>query len=112
MKEMGLRSDVRIPEVYHFFERDRQTYIVMEYIEGETVKQRLRNSTDDRSLVYSKVAAALDQLLSITPPPNLPNLGPIGGGPIYHFFFADNVSDIEYDSVDKLQQQVNSVMIQ
>jgi len=110
MAEMGLGTDARIPEVYRFFERDRQTYIIMEYIDGETVKQRLQNSTDDPSLIYSKVSDALNQLLSITAPQNLPCLGPIGGGPIHHLFFMDYVSAIEYDTVEKLEQHVNAIL--
>ena len=109
MDDMGLESGARIPEVYRFFERDGQTYIVMEYIDGETVKQRLQGSIDDRSLIYSKASDALNQLLSITPPKNLPYLGPIGGGPVHHLFFVDYVSATGYDSVEGLQQHVNSV---
>jgi aminoglycoside phosphotransferase (APT) family kinase protein len=98
----------RIPEVYRFFVREGVTYIVMEYIEGETATQRCMRSADPRS-VYNKLSDVLNQLLSITPPTTLPSLGPIGGGPVHHFFFADNVSAIEYDSVRTLEQQINSV---
>jgi len=98
----------RIPEVYRFFVREGVTYIIMEYIEGETATRRCMRSADSRS-VCNKLSDALNQLLNITPPTTLPNLGPIGGGLVHHFFFADNVSAVEYDSVRTLEQQINSV---
>jgi serine/threonine protein kinase len=38
------RSTVSVPQVYHWFQRDDRMYIIMEYIEGESLKQYLKDN--------------------------------------------------------------------
>ena len=46
-------SGTKAPEIYHAFECDGQTYIVVEYGNGEDVDARLRRSlTEGRNWIY------------------------------------------------------------
>jgi serine/threonine protein kinase len=102
-------SGVKAPEIYRAFECERQTYIVMEYVDGETVGALLRGSSAEKSnWIYDQVAKAITQLLHV-PVPSGSHPGPVGGGCIQHYFFRDYVAPKEYDSVGELQRHINKV---
>ena len=90
---------VRVPKVYHAFERGQFGYIVMEYIDGSGCK----NSD------APQVAAVVECLIRIKGPTTAP--GPIGGGPITHRFFVEWESPVTYDTVEVLEKRVNGVRI-
>ena len=103
-------SGVKVPEIYHAFQSGCQTYIVMEYVDGETVGSQLRGSSMERkNWIYHQIAKAITQLLRV-PVPSDSRPGPVGGGCIQHHFFRDNVAPKEYDSVDELQRHINKVL--
>ena len=102
-------SLVKVPEIYHAFECEGQTYIVMEYVDGETVGAQLdRSSAETRDTIYDQMAKAISQLLRV-PIPSNQRPGPVGGGCIQHYFFQDDVAVQEYQSVDQLQHHINRV---
>ena len=102
-------SGVKVPEIYHAFECEGQTYMVMEYVDGETVGSQLRGSSvETRNWIYDQVAKAITRLLHV-PVPIGSRPGPVGGGCIQHHFFQDNVAPKEYDSVGELQRHINKV---
>lgn len=105
----GSGSSVKVPEIYHAFECEDQTYIVMEYVHGKTVGAWLRDSSGEtRDWVYDQVAKAINQLLRV-PVPSGSRPGPVGGGCIQHYFFRDKVAPKEYNSVSDLQNHINRV---
>lgn len=63
-------SGAKVPEIYHAFGCEEQTYIVMEYVRGKTVGAWLRDSSsaETRDWVYDQVAEAIEQLLRVPVP--------------------------------------------
>jgi hypothetical protein len=86
----------KIPEIYRAFEAGGRTYIVMEYIDIVSYA-----SDEER-------ANAVAQLVNIEHPSSAV-LGPIGGGPLKHIFFADCEAPRQYSTVDEIQTYVNNV---
>jgi hypothetical protein len=101
---------VRVPEIYRAFKRDRATYIFMEYIDGQTVRERLLGDQACRDQIYDQVATALYRLLTIRVPQES-RPGPIGGGLIQHCFFYDFTACKEFASVPDLQNYINLVLL-
>ncbi|KAL0578480.1 hypothetical protein V5O48_003529 [Marasmius crinis-equi] len=88
----------RIPKVYQAFKSGYRGYIVMEYIDGsECIASDI-----------PQVAAVVECLIGIKGPTAVP--GPVGGGPIVHSFFVEWTSDLEYDTVQELEQHVNGIL--
>ncbi|KAG8975208.1 hypothetical protein FRB90_009581, partial [Tulasnella sp. 427] len=94
---------LRAPRVYDTFSIDTRTrpvgYIIMEYIDAPHCTNK------DVDLV----AQAVQTLISIKGPTSAP--GPIGGGPVVHTFFVDElISPFTYDTVEELQQHINGIL--
>jgi hypothetical protein len=88
---------VRIPKVYHAFERAGFGYIVMEYIGGP--------ACDDSDAL--QVAAPVECLIRVIGPTTAP--GPVGRGLITHRFFVEWKSSVTYNTVQALEKHVNGV---
>jgi hypothetical protein len=86
----------KIPEIYRAFETRGRTYIVMECIDIVSY------ASDE------KRANIVAQLVSIEPPSGAA-LGPIGGGPVKHCFFADSEALRQYSTVDEMQAYISNV---
>ena len=86
-------------------------YIVMEYIQGQTIYELLRDFPEglleDK---FDRIFKAIDALLSIQIPPDVAP-GPVGGGTIKHPIFKDGTASTEYRSVDELQQHIHKVRL-
>jgi len=108
LNETTPASGVKAPEVYLAFEYDDETYIVMEYIHGQTAAELLRDRSK-RDWIYDLVAKAVTDLIEI-PVPEDARPGPVGGGYIHHWFFRDNDAPREYASIDELQHHINKVL--
>jgi len=90
---------VRAPRVYLAFTWCGFGYIVTEYIDGQIC------GDSDIPLV----AAAVQSLITIQNSTSTP--GPVGGGLIEHPFFVDRTSSIWCESVEELQDHMNSVSV-
>ncbi len=102
-------SGVKAPEIYRAFACGSWCYLVMEYIDGQTVGKLLQGSSaEKKEWIYDQVAKAICQLLQV-PVPSGSRPGPVGGGHIQHYFSRDHVAAWEYDSVDDLQRHINKV---
>ncbi|KAJ2922600.1 hypothetical protein H1R20_g14501, partial [Candolleomyces eurysporus] len=93
-------SVVRVPRVYYAFRYKDHGYILMQHIEGQDCTEE---DTD-------AVALVVKRLWAITPSPTVSAPGPVGGGPIFHRFFANHCSAVRYNSVAELQEHVNNVL--
>ncbi|KAG8955869.1 hypothetical protein FRC04_006316 [Tulasnella sp. 424] len=96
-------ADVRVPRVYDAFSMAYPDwpigYIVMEYIDAPDCTNR------DVKLV----AQAVQTLISVRGPSSAP--GPVGGGPVVHWFFVDErTSPFTYETVEELQQHINGIL--
>ncbi|KAH8762967.1 kinase-like domain-containing protein [Hyaloscypha finlandica] len=109
LNETTPASGVKAPEVYLAFEYDDETYIVMEYIHGQTAAELLRDRSK-RDWIYDLVAKAVTDLIEI-PVPEDARPGPVGGGYIHHWFFRDNDAPREYASIDELQHHINKMLV-
>ena len=109
-KQMMDVSNVNAPEIYYAFECEGQTYIIMEYVNGQTVGTLLQDSLTDKHWIYDQVAKAVSQLLRV-PVPEGSRPGPVGGGYAQHCFFRGEVAPKEYASVDELQRYINKVLL-
>ncbi|CUA77050.1 hypothetical protein RSOLAG22IIIB_12511 [Rhizoctonia solani] len=89
---------VLIPRVYLAFQYKGAGYIAMEYIPGNDCSQ------DD----VDAIAVAVKRLGSVDSPTRSP--GPVGGGMITHRFFYDHQSDIQYNSLQDLQEHINNIL--
>lgn len=102
-------SGPKVPEVYRSFERGGQCYIVMEFVDGETVKEYLRDSSaETKRWIYDQVANAMRQILEV-PVPFGSRPGPVGGGFFYNDLFKCHEAPTEYQSIDRLQRHINKV---
>jgi hypothetical protein len=109
MKKEQSGSGVKAPEIYHAFQDELKTYIVMEHIDGETVGARLRGSSaETKNWIFNQVAKAINQLLAVRVPIHS-HPGPVGGGLIQNHFFRGNRAPKEYESIFDLQDHINKV---
>ena len=105
----GSGTGLNAAEVYRAFECEGQAYVVMEYIDGQTVGALLRSSSaEKKNWIYDHVAKAINQLLQVPVPSGSPP-GPVGGGCVKHYIFQDQVSPKAYESVGDLQRHINKV---
>ena len=51
---------VSVPKIYHWFERDGRTYILMKFIDCETLPQHLKNNPSERDKWDNAIAAAVE----------------------------------------------------
>jgi serine/threonine protein kinase len=73
------RSTASVPQVYHWFQRDDRMYIIMEYIEGESLKQYLKDNPSQLERWDDAVCEAIRSLWGF-PVPDDAKPGPLGGG--------------------------------
>ncbi|KAH8824855.1 hypothetical protein DL96DRAFT_1530674 [Flagelloscypha sp. PMI_526] len=100
-------SIVCVPKVYLIFSHGRIRYIVMQFVEGETIgERRSTNMGKYREEDVQAVVAAVKRLTALKMPPGTPP-GPIGGGTIGHDFFNECRSTLVYPTVKHLQRQIN-----
>ncbi|EDR15387.1 uncharacterized protein LACBIDRAFT_321179 [Laccaria bicolor S238N-H82] len=92
-------TTVRAPRVYIAFTWKRFGFIVSELIYGKQCE-----SSDD-----VLISDAVKTLISI-PSPDSRKPGPVGGGLIGHPFFCHRLADIEYESVEDLEDHVNGIL--
>jgi hypothetical protein len=107
--EMNPAPGVKAPEVYFAFEYEGETYIVMEYVHGQTVAELLRDPSNSANWIYDVVTKAVTHLVGI-PVPSDARPGPAGGEHVHHWFFRDNDAPTEYPSIDELQNHINKVV--
>jgi hypothetical protein len=105
----------KIPQIYHAFERvdpavGKVTYIVMEYVHGQTLETAMKSSGQDRNAILDRVANVVDQLVKI-PAPSPLRVGPVQRGKIHHSIFTDDGAAENYRSVAHLQNHFNKVFI-
>ncbi|EEQ35141.1 uncharacterized protein MCYG_07960 [Microsporum canis CBS 113480] len=105
---LRLRSPVAVPAVYHAFEADYVTYIVMEYIHGRTGTQILESTSvpAEREAVYRHMAAGVQELLRIPIPPKAPPSA-FDNGVFSHIMFLDLEAPRRYQNTDQLEQHLN-----
>ncbi|TDL19625.1 hypothetical protein BD410DRAFT_434290 [Rickenella mellea] len=101
---------VHVPAVYLAFMADGRGYIVMEFVPGLTVAQRLSEPGADAKNMYQAVGRAVQQLIAHRAPTGTTQPGPVGGGCIRHDFFPDRESAIAYPTVGVLQEHVNRIL--
>lgn len=112
-------SPVRVPVVYYAFVENPNlswTYIVMEYIRGDTVgslESKARESPPEQSRetldgLLRRVAFALDEFLRIPVPPGTPPAS-VSRWNIRHPIFQDCVAPRPYENVEQLEQHFNMV---
>lgn len=92
-------TTVRAPRVYIAFTWKRFGFIVSEFIYGQQCE-----SSDD-----VLISDAVKTLINIQSPDSR-KPGPVGGGLIEHPFFCHRLSDIEYESVEDLEDHVNGIL--
>ena len=101
---------IRIPNIYRVFSKKQSVYIVMEYVQGETVKELLeKESVDTLQECYDQIAKAIRLFLSIPIHTTIP--GPVGGGMIRHPLFKDTIASINYSSIADLQAHLKAVTL-
>ncbi|KAL2278619.1 hypothetical protein FJTKL_14338 [Diaporthe vaccinii] len=99
-----------IPEIYRTFQNDDRVFIVMDYIDGKTLRQLQEQQDWDskKETFINDIARAIQLLMSIQPPPGQ-KPGPVGGGHIRHPLFKDDSAFGEYSSVEELEKHLNKV---
>lgn len=104
-----LGSSVRAPSVYYAFYFDYRTFIVMEYIPGETVGQRLEKANEaEKEDIISKVVLGISELHRI-PVPEGSRPAAIDGYKIRHTLFDEQQAPRHYENVDQLEEHLNLV---
>jgi serine/threonine protein kinase len=105
----GDRSIVSIPEVYHWFQRDGRTYILMEFIEGEGLAQYLKSNPSQSDKWDAAVSAAVKNLWEF-PVPKDAKPGPLGGGmptgPLWSLWRGFSVNQT-FQSMEELESWIN-----
>ncbi|XP_006463809.1 hypothetical protein AGABI2DRAFT_120611 [Agaricus bisporus var. bisporus H97] len=89
-----------IPEVVHFFHRDRLAYLVMKNI----------NLTPPPEDFHERVAQAIQWLRDCPAPPDGARIGPVGSGPAYHELFRDIKAPLEFSSAMALERYLNKAI--
>ncbi|KAF7558496.1 hypothetical protein G7046_g5667 [Stylonectria norvegica] len=105
------RQGIYIPEIYRIVYVGGWTYIIMEYVRGQTLAALMEDWPSFVKIsqpYYDKIRAALLLLLSF-PVPEDATPGPYGGGLIRHPLFKYYRASIKYDSVDMLEKHMNKV---
>src|SRR5271168_4813366 len=100
------RSIISIPEVYHWFQRDGRTYILMEFIEGEDLGQYLKRNPSQSEKWDAAVFAAVKNLWEF-PVPKDAKPGPLGGGMLSSPFWGQYPVDQTFQSMEELESWMN-----
>ena len=75
------RAGIHVPKIYRVIEAAATVYIVMEYVNGKTLKELLEEgvSHDQLQEYYKQIAKAIKLFISIKVPDGV-TPGPVGGG--------------------------------
>jgi len=97
---------VSVPKIYYWFERDRRTYILMKFIDCETLPQHLKNNPSERDKWDNAIVAAVEHLRSFpvhedTKPSPLARGIPVGP------FFAEYDVNRTFESQEELERWIN-----
>ncbi|KAL5331280.1 hypothetical protein ACEPPN_000810 [Leptodophora sp. 'Broadleaf-Isolate-01'] len=101
------RAGIRVPKIYRVLEKASTRYIIMEYVQGQTLDELLDQDIL-HDLHFNQISKAIKLFLSFEVPVNA-TPGPIGGGIIRHPLFKDAIASIEYASVNALQGHVQAL---
>lgn len=104
------RSTVSVPQVYHYFQRDDRMYIIMEYIEGENLKQYLKDNPSQPERWDDAVCEAIRGLWRL-PVPDDAKPGPLEEGmptgPLWGEFFS---TDHKFQTKEDLENWINGML--
>lgn len=96
---IGTSAAIRIPEIYAVFGVSDRLYLIMELIQTDHIASDIQR------------ARAISDIVSIEVPINI-GPGPIGGGRIHmRIFWDDQISDVDYPSIQDLEGHLNRVCI-
>ena len=120
-------SSARAPAVYYAFQYNYTIYSVMEYIQGKTAEEALKELDSQAKAgedegkrtkedshqeamngILEKVALGLNELHRIPIPPGQ-RPAAVSGGPIRHCLFDEQEVPRHYESVDHLELHLNTV---
>ncbi|KAH6714389.1 hypothetical protein BKA61DRAFT_575161 [Leptodontidium sp. MPI-SDFR-AT-0119] len=87
------RAGIRVPKIYRVLEEASTRYIIMEYVQGQTLNELLDQDIL-HDLHFNQISKAIKLFLSFEVPVNA-TPGPIGGGIIRHPLFKDAIASIE-----------------
>lgn len=113
----NIESLVRVPAIYYACQEKTtwETYIVMEYIGGDTVNSLIMKSHESpgqaqeiQEALYRRVAFALEEFLRIPVPSESPPAS-VSGVLIRHPLFRDHEAPRAYDNAEQLEQHLNLV---
>ena len=105
------RQGIYVPELYRVINLPKETVMLMEYVEGHTLKTIYRDwdaFEKDSEKYYTKIERAIRLFLTFPVPDDAPP-GPVGGGIIKHPLFQGYLAPIVYESVELLQRHINKV---
>lgn len=98
---------VHVPDVYLIFSFGSRVYILVDFAEGMTIKER-KKKTGRYGKVEMEAVTAVLRLTQIKMPADTAP-GHIGGGCIGHNFFVDWLSTLKYPTVGALEKHINKV---
>ena len=106
-----LGSSVRVPGIFYACQTEERVVIVMEYIHGKTVEQRLKDDKDDEVETEKSrgiVAHCLSEFIRI---PVAAGSRPVAvdGSITRHDVFDMNEAPRHYENVDQLEEHINYV---
>lgn len=96
------RSIVHIPKVHRFFESDGQSYLFMEYVEGQTLEDVDFETHKDIPIRVANILAHLQQILGDCDSP-----GPVTGGEAHGYIFGDEGAGTAFDSIEDMNVYMN-----
>ena len=97
---------VSVPKIYYWFERDGRTYILMEFIDCETLPQHLKNNPSERDKWDNAIVAAVEHLWSF-PVHEDAKPGPLARGIPTGPFFAEHDVNRTFESQEELERWIN-----
>lgn len=103
-----LQSPVRVPKVYYTYRYLSVSYIVMDYIPGQTMGQLLKEHPARQQDISKLVAFGLEELMRIPVPPGSRPAAVDGGG-ILHPLFDMCMAPLDYENVSELETHLNEV---
>ncbi|KPM43177.1 hypothetical protein AK830_g3308 [Neonectria ditissima] len=106
------RRGIKIPQVYRIVYSETGTFILMEYVPGQTFLNLMQNGKHILDAKEDEYLAMIERALRIFlsfPVPQDVSPGPYGGGLIRHPLFKEYCSTIEYQTVDLLEKHMNKI---
>lgn len=97
LDRVGPRAAIRIPKIYAVFGEPHSLYLIMEFIQTDHIASDIQR------------ARAISDIVSIEVPLDI-GPGPFGGGRIHmKIFWNDQISDVDYPSIQDLEGYLNRV---